>query len=198
MNVNVHFAKPVEIYDNFLNKCAGRYCHTEVSVQLDSGLLAVIIDSCIEEAYDPKELESLLKRVKNKKGVLQFCFYILWNDKVSVRFYNDMADDNFNNYPTEDVYDTVTLEIEGIETLKNFISFYLKQINKPYDIVRALLLFSPVTMRLNQEPSRWFCSQLVMHSLKHLGMECNNDINHMKPDDVYDWLTGSIKALENN
>ena len=41
-----------------------------------------------------------------------------------------MADDNFNNYPTEDVYDTVTLEIECIETLKNFISFYLKQINK--------------------------------------------------------------------
>ena len=193
MNLNVHFAKPVKVYDSMFNKCVGRYCHTEISLELDAGLLAVIIDSCIEDAYAPTELESLLKRVRTKKGMLHLCFYILWNDKVSVRFYNDMAGDEFNN-PTPEVYDTITLELGDIETLKNFVSYNLRQLNKPYDIVRAIALFLPITLRLEEEPSRFFCSQLVMHSLKQIGITSNTNINHMKPDDVYDWLECTIKA----
>ena len=54
MNLNVHFAKPVSIYNNYVNKCTGKYCHCEVSIELDAQLLSVIIDSAVQNAYDPE------------------------------------------------------------------------------------------------------------------------------------------------
>lgn len=188
MNVNIHFAKPVSIYDNTINKCAGRFCHCEVSIELDSDILAVIIDSCIQEAHDPLYLTKLLLKVKKIKKKIHFCFYVLLNEVVSIRFFNDLGDE-FNAPPDDEIYETIKIEVESIEKLKEYITWNLCQINKPYDLVRAALLFFPVTLRTLDIPDKFFCSQLVMHSLKKLEMPMpDKDINHMKPDDVYDWL----------
>ena len=92
MNINIHFAKPVSIYDNAINKCAGRFCHCEVSIELDSDILAVIIDSCIQDAHDPLYLTKLLLKVKKIKKKIHFCFYVLLNEVVSIRFFNDLGE----------------------------------------------------------------------------------------------------------
>lgn len=195
MNINIHFAKPVSIYNNYVNKCAGKYCHCEVSIELDAQLLSVIIDSAIHNSHDPQYLEQLLKKVQKSTGKIHFCFYVLLNEVVSIRFFNDLGDD-FSSPPTEEIYDTITLETSGIEELKSFITWNLRQINKPYDIIRACFLFFPFTLRTEETPQQFFCSQLVMHSLKYK-YTCNKDINHMKPDDVYEWLC-TIKENESN
>ena len=193
MNINVHFAKPVSIYNNYINKCTGKYCHCEVSIQLDAQLFSVIIDSAIKDAYDPNYLELLLKKIKETKGKIHFCFYVLLNDVVSIRFFNPLGDEFFSP-PTEDVYDTIVLETKGIEELKSYITWNLCQLNKPYDLLRGCLLFFPFTLRTEENPNKFFCSQLVMHSLK-VKYSCDRDINHMKPDDVYEWLS-SIKETK--
>lgn len=190
MNIHVHFAKPVSIYNNYVNKCTGKYCHCEVSLELDAPLFSVIIDSAVQEAYDPSYLQKLLKKVQGIKGKVHFCFYVLLNEVVSIRFLNNLGDE-FHTPHTDDVYDTVEIETEGIEELKTFITWNLHQLNKPYDLIRALLLFLPVTLRTEVKPDKFFCSQLVMHGLKDKFI-CDKDINHMKPDDVYEWLS-SIK-----
>jgi len=195
MNINVHFAKPVSIYDNYVNKCTGKYCHCEVSMELDSQLFSVIIDSAVQNAYDPEYLQKLLKKVQLSKGSVHFCFYVLLNEVVSIRFFNDLGD-TFNSPPTEEIYDTITIEMSGIEELKSYITWNLCQLNKPYDILRACLLFLPVTLRTDNNPDKFFCSQLVMHSLKDI-YPCDKDINHMKPDDVYEWMS-SIKENNNS
>lgn len=195
MNINVHFAKPVSIYDNYVNKCTGKYCHCEVSMELDSQLFSVIIDSAVQNAYDPEYLQKLLKKVQLSKGSVHFCFYVLLNEVVSIRFFNDLGD-TFNSPPTEEIYDTITIKMPGIEELKSYITWNLCQLNKPYDILRACLLFLPVTLRTDNNPDKFFCSQLVMHSLKDI-YPCDKDINHMKPDDVYEWMS-SIKENNNS
>lgn len=187
MNLNVHFAKPVSIYDNYINKCTGKYCHCEVSIELDAQLFSVMIDSAVQNAYDPEYLQKLLKKVQTSTGKIHFCFYVLLNDVVSIRFFNDLGDE-FHSPPTKEVYDTIILETKGIEELKTYITWNLCQLNKPYDLLRACLLFIPVTLRTEENPDKFFCSQLVMHSLKYK-YKYDRDINHMKPDDVYEWLS---------
>ena len=56
--------------------------------------------------------------------------------------------------PTEEVYDTITLETKGIEELKSYITWNLCQLNKPYDLLRACLLFVPVTLRTEEHPDK--------------------------------------------
>lgn len=186
MELKVHFAKPVSIFDNFINKCVGKYCHCETSIRIDASLLCVMIDTAISEAYAPSYLEKLLKKMKLLKGKVEICFYILWNDVVSIRFFNRLGDD-FHN-PTDEVYDTIVVEINSIEHLKEYIIWNLCQVGKPYDFLSAACLFLPVTLK-NEMPQKFFCSQLVMHGLREIGLQPDTDINHMKPDDVYEWLT---------
>ena len=189
MELQIHFAKPVSIYNNFLNKCAGKYCHCEVSVELTTNLLRAMIETAISNAYSPSYLEKVLKKLTTVEGKVKICFYILWNDVVSIRFFNNLGNDFYN--PTEEVYDTVSLQIPTVEKLKDFIVWNLCQVGKPYDLARALCLFLPLTIR-TENPQKFFCSQLVMHGLENIGYKVDQDINHMKPDDVYNWLT--IKA----
>ena len=186
MNLNVHFAKPVSVYDNLINKCAGRYCHCEVSIQMDADLFCVMIDAAISQAYAPSYLEKLLKKMKSVKGKVHFCFYVLLNEYVDIRFFNELGDD-FHN-PVAEVYDTIQIELESMEVLKEYVEWNLCQLGRPYDLLRAMCLFLPITLR-TETPTKFFCSQLVMHSLREIGWNTDNDINHMKPDDVYDWLT---------
>jgi len=188
----VHFAKPVSVYDNWINKCVGRYCHCEISVKMDAALFSVMVDSAISEAYAPAYLEKILKKTKRVKGKLHFCFYVLLNDYVDIRFFNDLGDDFYN--PVPEVYDTIEIEIDSMQRLKDFVVYNLCQLGKSYDLCRAVCLYLPFTLRTHQ-PDKFFCSQLVMHSLNHIDITTDQDINHMKPDDVYDWLT--IKVANN-
>ena len=155
--------------------------------------MAVIIDSCIQDAHDPLYLTKLLLKVKKIKKKIHFCFYVLLNEVVSIRFFNDLGDE-FNAPPNDEIYETIKIDVGTIEKLKEYITWNLCQINKSYDLIRAALLFFPVTLRTLDQPDKFFCSQLVMHSLKNLEMPMpDKDINHMKPDDVYDWLCEVIK-----
>lgn len=192
MNLLIHFAKPVSIYDNYINRCTGRYCHCEVSIEMDAELLCVMIDSAISKAFAPAYLEKLLKKIKGVKGKVHFCFYILLNDYVDIRFFNDLGDDFYN--PNPEVYDTIEIYVESMELVKDYVEWNLCQLGRSYDLLRAMCLFLPFTLR-TEIPTKFFCSQLVMHSLKEIGWTTKQDINHMKPDDVYDWL--SIKVNNN-
>ena len=78
--------------------------------------------------------------------------------------------------------------------MQKIIGYNLRQLGKSYDIPRAILLLSSVTLRLQGEPDQFFCSQLVMHTLKHAELYIDDinqlvDINHMTPVNVYDWLS---------
>lgn len=192
MNLNVHFAKPVSVYDNFINRCVGTYCHCEVSIKIDADLFCVMIDSAISQAYAPAYLEKILKKMKTVKGKVHFCFYVLLNDYVDIRFFNELGDDFYN--PVPEVYDTIVIQLESMEVLKEYVEWNLCQLGRSYDLLRATCLFLPFTLRTNI-PTKFFCSQLVMHSLREIGWTTDQDINHMKPDDVYNWL--SIKVNEN-
>ena len=54
-------------------------------------------------------------------------------------------------------------------------------------IVRAILSLFPFTFRYN-DPDKFFCSQLVLHSLKEIGIQYEGNPNHVLPIDVYRFL----------
>lgn len=191
MDVQLLFAKPVGVYDNCINRYVGKYCHCEVAVEMDAEMFCVIVDSTISQAYAPSYLEKILKRIRSIKGNIRFCFYILLNDYVDIRFFNDLGD-AFHN-PTKDVYDTINIRVDNMDLFENFIAWNLCQVGKPYDLLRACCLFLPYTIPVNV-PDSFFCSQLVMHGLRELEIHVNQNINHMTPSDVYNCL--SIKAIQ--
>ncbi len=194
MDLKVSFARPLGPYDMLWNRCTGKFCHVELSIELNKDLFRVIVDSNVSEAYNPSILEGILKRTENcELKRLNVCFYVMWGDTVSIRYLNELSDDPLMSPPSGPVYETISLPLE-MEEIQKIVGYNLRQLGKPYDIPRALLLFSSVTLRLSGEPDQFFCSQLVMHTLKHGGLyvdEINllKDINHMTPVNVYDWLT---------
>tara|TARA_A100001015_G_scaffold303486_1_gene393216 strand:+ start:462 stop:1094 length:633 start_codon:yes stop_codon:yes gene_type:complete len=205
MDLNISFAKPVGPYDLLWNKCVGQYCHVEISIEMEKDLFGVIIDSNVESSHNPKLLEALLTRVrKSSLKKLTVCFYVMWGDVVSVRFLNELTDDPLMRPPEEPVYETITINLE-VEELQKVVGYNLRQLGKTYDIPRALLLFSHFTLRTNpnEVPSQFFCSQLVMHTLKHAGiyeaeMDKLKDINHMTPLMVYEWLKEQKPRIKMN
>lgn len=193
MDLKISFARPVGPYDMLWNKCVGKFCHVEMSVEMDKDLFRVMVDSNIEHAYSPKTLEDIMKRTKDiELKTLNVCFYIMWGEVVSVRFLTSLHDDPLMSPPRGPVYENIVLQLE-VEELQQVIGYNLRQLGKPYDIPRALLLFSHVTLRTDEEPDKFFCSQLIMYTLLNSGLYVDEikllkDINHMTPTNVYDWL----------
>ena len=193
MDLKISFARPVGPYDMLWNKCTGKFCHVEMSCEMDRDLFRVMVDSNIEHAYSPKTLEDIMKRTKDTElKKLNVCFYIMWGDVVSIRFLTNLHDNPLMSPPRGPVYENINLQLE-VEELQLIIGYNLKQLGKPYDIPRALLLLSHVTLRMDGDPDKFFCSQLVMHTLLHGGLYTKeikklNNIKHMTPTNVYDWL----------
>jgi len=193
MDLKINFAKPIGPYNMLWNKCVSTYCHVEISIEIERDLFAVMIDSNVSAAHNPSILESLLKRVKGSTlKKLHCCFYIMWGDIVSVRFLNELNDDALMRPPEEPIYDMITIPLT-VEQMQSIIGYNLRQLGKSYDIPRALLLLSHFTLRTdpNEVPSQFFCSQLVMHAIKHADLfdtSTLKDINHMTPLDVYEWM----------
>ena len=201
MIVNVSFANPLGPYDMLWNKCVGRHCHVEMSMKIKTDLFRVTVNNSIDQAYDPSVLEGIMKRTKDTElRTLNVCFYIMWGSVVSLRFLSEMTDDALMGLPSEPVYDTIPIDIDEEEAM-TLVSFNLRQLGKPYDTVMALLLFSPITLRSSDNPDKFFCSQLVMRSLKEAGiyedqMQALSNIDHMKPTDVYDWLRSQKRRVK--
>ncbi len=196
MDLHINFAKPVGPYDMTWNKCVPTYCHVEMSIEIEKDLFSVIVDTNVSSAHNPSLLENLLARLKSSSlKKLNVCFYIMWGDVVSIRFLDDLNEDPLLRPPEQPIYDTITIPLE-VETLQKVIGYNLRQLGKSYDIPRALLLLASFTLRTNpnEVPAKFFCSQLIMHTLKHSGLFDESiskleDINHMTPLNVYEWLS---------
>lgn len=197
MELCLNFAYPIECYDNFFNKCAGIFCHVEYSLKIDTALFRLIIDQSMGEVYDPKECQSILNKTKNHVGDLNVCFYILFGGVVSVRFLSELHDDVFFRPPVKPVYEIVSIPLNDVEDVQTLVKWSVCQIGKPYDVPRALLTMTPVTLRLEDDnPDKFFCSQMMMYLFKTQKLFDVSDanINHMKPDDVWMWLQNKIKG----
>jgi hypothetical protein len=204
MYISINFANPLGPYDNYFNRCAGRYCHVEMTLKIDCQIFRALVDANVSDAHAPEMLQQLLNRSKDYEGDVTVCFFILWGGVVSVRFLSELADDAFFRPPEQPVYDSINVNIKDISELHKLISWQLKHVGRLYDIPRALCLLIPVTIRLDGNPYKFFCSQMLMHMFKDNEMFDTSalvDINHMKPDCVYDWLIEQkerIKVEDNN
>jgi len=194
MLLKVNFANPIGPYDLMLNKCAGKYCHAEISLEIDTGLFRVMVETTMVDAYDPAMLQDILNRTKGSGlQTLNVCFYIMFGGIVSLRFLNILSDDPLMRPPELPVYDVIEIPL-GDEEFHTIIQYNLKQLGRSYDIPRALFLLTSFTLRLHGEPDKFFCSQLVMYTLREAKIYADQiatlrDINHMTPTNVYDWLS---------
>ena len=83
----------------------------------------------------------------------------------------------------------------------NVIKWNIRMLGRSYDIPRAILLLTPFSIPPGQRPEKFFCSQLVMYMIKEneiFSVEDTYDIDHMKPDDVYEWLAQKIDTIKVN
>lgn len=185
MQIDISFAKPIGPYDNLLNRIPCKYCHVELSFHTTAELFRQMLVSTIDQSYDPQMIQELINRLRHQKGKIIVCFFINWGEKLSCRYLSDMIDDPYFRPPEQPVYDTLSIECD-LDKINKITSFYLLQLGKPYDYMRAVLTLAPVTLRSTPDkPDKYFCSQVVMYSLREIGIECEDDINHMKPLDVY-------------
>lgn len=198
MEFSINFAYSVGPYDNLLNKwCTTRFCHCESSIVIDACVFRCMIESVIDDCFDPKLLESIKSRVKEYEGKLDVAFFILFGGKMNVRFLTNLAEDPFFRTPEAPVYECIKMNLE-LEQAYDLVKWNLSRVGIPYDIPRAVLLLFPVTLRQQGEPSSFFCSQLIMHMLRdnNLSDTSEYDINHMTPDDVYRFLTTTASKTE--
>ena len=93
--------------------------------------------------------------------------------------------------PGPPVYDVVPISME-LEQVEKMTMFYLKHVGKKYDYTRAILSLFPFTLR-ETTLDRFYCAQLVMHSLKAAGMEFDVNMDHVSPLCVYN-LLNKIKS----
>ena len=198
MEVSINFANPIACYDNFINKCAGKLCHVEVCFEVDVAVLRVIIDMQLQECYSPSICQTILNNTEKMSGNITVAFYILFGDVMSMRILSDTEEDEFLKIPKEPVYETVPLQLEE-EQYHDLIALNVKMLGRKYDIPRAVLLLTPFSYPTTSKPETFFCSQLVMHIIKDnnlLPIEDTLDIDHMKPDDVYQWLLQKINHIK--
>ena len=119
------------------------------------------------------------KRIKNFAGKLIVCFFINWGDTVSVRYLSELIDNAYLRPPRPPVYDVVPISME-LDQVQKMTMFYLKHVGKSYDYTRAILSLFPFTLR-ETTLDRFYCAQLVMHSLKAAGMEFDVNMDHVSP-----------------
>ncbi len=191
MQVDLSFAKPIGPYSNPINWIPPTYCHVEVSYHTSAAQFRKYLEEAKEIAHAPAELEKLQKRIKNFAGKLIVCFFINWGETVSVRYLSELIDTPYLRPPGPPVYDVVPISME-LEQVEKMTMFYLKHVGKKYDYTRAILSLFPFTLR-ETTLDRFYCAQLVMHSLKAAGMEFDVNMDHVSPLCVYN-LLNKIKS----
>lgn len=192
MQLDISFAKPLGPYYNLLNHIPPQYCHVEMSFHTSADTFKKQLHDEIQYAYAPAELEKLKSRIINYRGKIIVCFHINWGEQVSCRYLSDIITEPYFRPPEAPVYDNISLNL-SIEQNQKIISFHLRQLGKPYDYLRAILSIAPLTLRtLDTIPNRFFCSQLVLYTLREIGIHIDGDINHQTPLAVYKFLE-SIK-----
>lgn len=190
MQLDVSFAKPIGPYRNLINRIPNTYCHVELSFHTTADAFRRQLVQHLENAYAPEDLQSLINRIRKVNGRIIVCFHIHWGEKVACRYLSELIDEPFLRPPEPPVYDVISLNTT-LEQQEALVDFYLKHLGKPYDYFRAILSLFPITLR-SPDPTRFYCAQLVMHSLQAIGMEFPNvNVDHVSPLDVY-------KLLENN
>ena len=186
MQLDIAFAKPVGPYRNPINYIPSTYCHVEVSFHTTAETFRRQLVQNMEGSYKPAKVQKLLNRIRKIKGSIIVCFYINWGDTVSCRYLSEIIDDPYLRPPEEPVYDTLKVMMD-LEQSDKIVKFYLKHLGKSYDYSRAILSLFPFTFRSN-DPNKFFCSQLVLHSLQEIGIEYEGNTNHVLPIDVYRFL----------
>lgn len=186
MQLDIAFAKPIGPYRNPINFIPHTYCHVEVSFHTTAANFRRQLTQYMEGSYEPAKIQKLLNRIRKIKGPIIVCFYINWGETVSCRYLSEIIDDPYLRPPEAPVYDTlkVTMNLEQSDQL---VKFYLRNLGKRYDYSRAILSLFPFTLR-NHNPDKFFCSQLVLASLKEIGIEYKGNPNHVLPIDVYRFL----------
>jgi len=196
MLLDVAFALPIGPYRNPINFIPDTYCHVELSVHTTADAFRKQLVNHLEDTYSRTDIEALIDRLKKVSGKIIVCFHIHWGDKVACRYLSELIEEPFLRPPEAPVYDVVTLETT-LEQQDALIDFYLIHLGKPYDYVRAVLSLFPITLR-SPDPSRFYCAQLVLHSLKAMGMEFpETNIDHVSPLDVYRLLENKGINKEN-
>lgn len=186
MQLDVSFANPVGPYKNPMNYIPRKYCHVELSFHTTATTFRRQLTQYIEGSYSPADVQALMNRIRRYNGKLIVCFYINWGETVSCRYLSELIDDPYLQPPSRPVYDTIPIKI-SIEQSDKLVMFYLRNMGKPYDYFRAVLTLCPITLR-SRNPNRFYCSQLVLYSLKEIGIEFECDIDHVSPLDVYKLL----------
>ena len=186
MQLDVSFANPVGPYKNPMNYIPRTYCHVELSFHTTATTFRRQLTQYIEGSYSPADVQVLMNRIRRYNGKLIVCFYINWGETVSCRYLSELVDDPYLRPPEKPIYDTIPVKI-SIEQSDSLVKFYLRNLGKPYDYFRAVLSLCPVTLR-SSNPNRFYCAQLVLHSLKEVGIEFDCDIDHVSPLDVYKLL----------
>ena len=139
------------------------------------------------EGSNKKLLIELKKRLDKINGKIIVCFYINFGEVVSCRFLSPLINSPFHRPPEKPVYDVLPLKCTH-DQMKKLTEFYLRNLGKPYDYIRAMLCLFPYTLR-NCTYERYFCSQLVVKSLVEAGLcEQPPNINHITPLEVYNYL----------
>jgi hypothetical protein len=186
MQLDIAFAKPIGPYRNPINYIPPTYCHVELSFHTTAETFRRQLTQYMEGSYNPANVQKLLNRIRKVKGTIIVCFYINWGETVSCRYLSEIIDDPYLRPPEEPVYDTLKVMM-GLEQSDKIVRFYLKHLGKRYDYSRAILSMFPFTFR-SHDPDKFFCSQLVLHSLKEIGIHYEGNPNHVLPIDVYRFL----------
>jgi len=198
MIVNVNFAQPVGIYNNFINKCVGKFCHCEVSVEIDIGQFRVLVDNALNDAFSPSLCQTILNNTESMSGTHTLAFYILFGGVVSVRFLDEANEDPFYQPIQDEIYDVIPMKVEE-EQFYEIISWHIKHLGRSYDIPKALFSVTPFFPWQAAVPEKFFCSQLVMYMVSENNMwevSRNLNIDHMSPDAVYECLLATVDFNE--
>jgi len=190
LSIQISFARPIGPYDMLWNKCVGKFCHVEMSMKVDKNIFQVLANNSLEESFHPEVLQSIILQTKKKKEKrVHVCFYVMWGETVSVRFLDPSHKDPFLHPPSQPTYENITIPVT-MDQMHAVLEYNLKQIGKPYDIPRAILLFSWKTLPVHGVPTKFFCSQLVLYALEQLQIFPMDhlSLDHMTPTSVYDWL----------
>ena len=189
LSIQISFARPIGPYDMLWNKCVGKFCHVDMSMKVDKNIFQVLANNSLEESFHPEVLQSIILQTKKRKEKrVHVCFYVMWGETVSVRFLDPSHKDPFLHPPSQPTYENITIPVT-MDQMHAVLEYNLKQIGKPYDIPRAILLFSWKTLPVHGVPTKFFCSQLVLYALEQLQIFHGPFIlDHMTPTSVYDWL----------
>ena len=186
MQLDVSFAKPVGPYNSPLNYIPRTYCHVELSFHTTATTFRRQLTQYIEGSNSPGDVQVLLNRIRRYHGKLIVCFYINWGETVSCRYLSELVTDPYLRPPEKPVYDSIPVKV-SIKQSDELTKFYIQNLGKAYDYFRACLSMCPVALR-SANPNRFYCSQLVLHSLKSTGIEFDCNIDHVSPLDVYKLL----------